>query len=155
MIASVVLAASVIGIASVLAASYQQNAVRGNITTALSLAQQLMEEIASRPMELPAYITNKPGWSSGQIDRRQYDTLDDYHGYSDVSSSIETVDGEIFDLGDGGAYTRTVTVIQNAQPAGLTGPAADFVKVTVTMQMPRSQSLTISQYFTRVTVQRG
>jgi hypothetical protein len=154
MIASVVLAASVIGIAAALGASYQQNAVRGNTTTALSLAQQLMEEIASRPVELPSYMTNKPGWSSGQIDRRQYDTIDDYNGYAEVSSSIQTSDGTTIDMGDGGSYTRTVTVTTGAQPAGLSGPSADFVRVTVTVQMPRSQSISISQLFTRMTVIR-
>ena len=155
MIASVVLAASVVGIATALSASYQQNAVRGNTTTALTLAQQLMEEIASKPMELPAYMTNRPGWSAGAVDRRQYDTIDDYHGYSDVSSSIQTVDGTQYNLGDGGAYTRTVTVTPSARPTGLTGPAEDFMKVTITVQMPRSQSLSIEQYFTRATLQRG
>ena len=153
MIASVVLAASVIGIATALGASYQQDGVRGNVTTALSLARQLMEEIASRPLELPSYMTDKPGWSSGQTDRRQYDTIGDYNGYSEVSGSIQTVDGTLIDMGDGGSYTRTVTVAA-AQPSGLTGPAADFVKVTVTVQMPQSQSIAISQYFTRATLVR-
>src|SRR5215207_5072256 len=88
LIASVVLAAAVVGIAGTLAASYQQDTVRGNITTAINLAQQLMEEIAARPLELTSGATNKPGWSSGQTDRRQYDTIDDYNGYTDFSSSI-------------------------------------------------------------------
>ena len=154
MIASVVLAASVIGLAGVLAASYQQSAIRGNTATALALAQQLMEEIASKPLELPVYLTNKPGWSAGQVDRRLYDTIDDYHGYVDVSGSIQTQAGAIVDLGDGGAYTRMVSVATGALPSGLTGPAADFVKVTVTIQMPRSQALSVSQFFTRATLYR-
>lgn len=154
MIASVILAASVIGLAGVLAASYQQSAVRGNTATALALAQQLMEEIASKPLDLPVYVTNQPGWSSGQVDRRQYDTIDDYNGYVDVSGSIQTQSGAIVNLGDGGAYTRIVSVTPGAQPAGLTGPAGDFVEVTVTIQMPRSQELSISQLFTRATLYR-
>jgi Tfp pilus assembly major pilin PilA len=153
MIASVVLAASVIGIAGMLAASYQQNAVRGNMTTALALAQQLMEEIASKPLD-PPVLPNQPGWSTGHTDRRNYDTVDDYNGYSDMSSSITTNSGTPLDLGDGGSYTRRVSVQTSAKPSGLTGTASDFVLVTVTVTMPRGQTTSISQLFTRATIYR-
>ena len=153
LIASVVLAASVIGIASTLSASYQQSSVRGNTATALALAQQLMEEIASKPMEVSG--TNLPGWSAGQTNRANYDTIDDYNGYSDVSSSIATGSGSTVDLGDGGSYTRTVTVTSNARPSAITtGVAQDFMLATITVQMPHSQSISISQLFTRVTMYR-
>lgn len=154
LIASVVLAASVVGIAGTLSASYKQNAVRGNQTIALALAQQLMEEIAARPLELPATQTNKPGWSGGQTDRRQYDTIDDYHGYADLSNSIAAADGSTLDLGNGETYTRSVQVTTNALPAGLTGTASDFVMVTITVAMSHGQQTQVSQLFTRVTVYR-
>jgi Tfp pilus assembly major pilin PilA len=154
LIASVVLAAAVVGIAGTLAASYKQSAVRGNVTTGLVLAQQLMEEIASKPMELAAGQTNKPGWASGQTDRRQYDTIDDYNGYADTSGSIQTKSGTNVDLGDGDSYTRSVSVQTSARPTGMTGPVADFLLVTVTVQMPRSQSINVSQLFTRATIVR-
>jgi hypothetical protein len=149
-----VLAASMVGIAGALSASYQQCAVRGNMNTALGLAQQLMEEIASRPMDPPGGTTNKPGWSAGQTDRSQYDTIDDYSGYADVSGSIKTSDGTTLDLGDGGSYTRNVTVTSGAVPPGLTGTAADFLLVTVKVQMPHKQSISVSQLITRATIYR-
>ncbi len=154
LIASVVLAAAVIGIASTLSASYQQSSVRGNTSTAIGLAQQLMEEIASRPMDPPSG-TNQPGWSSGQTNRHLYDTIDDYNGYTDVSGSIKTANGVDRDLGDGGSYTRTVTVQQNALPPTLTGTASDFMLVTVTVTMPKGQTTSVSQLFTRATIQRN
>ena len=156
MIASVVLAASVIGIAGTLGASYRQNAVRGDLGTALQLAQQLMEEISARTLDLPAGQTNKPGWSAGQTDRTQYDTIDDYNGYTDSSNSIRAWNGSTYDLGGGESYTRRVTVLANAKPSGLAGtaPASDFVLVTVSVQMPRGQATSISQFFTRATVMR-
>ena len=153
LIASVVLAASVIGIASTLSASYQQSSVRGNTANALALAQQLMEEIASKPMEVSG--TNQLGWSAGFTNRANYDTIDDYNGYTDVSSSITTGSGSTIDLGDGGSYTRTVTVTSNARPSAITtGVAQDFMLVTVTVSMPHDQSVSISQLFTRVTMYR-
>ena len=152
MIASVVLAAAVIGIASTISASYRQSAVRGQTSTALLLAQQLMEEIASKPLEVSG--TNKPGWSLGQTNRFNYDTIDDYHGYTDLSSSIETGGGATVDLGDGHSFTRVVNVQKNALPAGLSGAPSDFMLVTVTVQMPQDQSVSIAQLFTRVTLYR-
>ena len=153
MIASVVLAIAVVGISSVLAASYKQTSVRGNTSTALALAQQLMEEIASKPMSVAAGQTDQPGWSTGHTDRTQYDTIDDYNGYTDTSGSI-AADGATFDLGDGGSYTRTVSVQSNALPSGLSGTASDFKLVTVTVSMPQNQSMSLSQLFTRATILR-
>jgi type II secretory pathway pseudopilin PulG len=152
LIASVVLAAAVIGIAWMLAASYQQSAVRGNKTTALSLAQQLMEEIAAKPLD-PATTPDHGGWPT-YTDRRLYDTVDDYSGYTDVSSALQMNDGNSIDAGDGGIYTRKVTVATNALPTGLTGTASDFVLVTVAVTMPDGQSTSLSQLFTRATIYR-
>ena len=156
LIASVVLAAAVIGIAGTLSASYHQSSVRGNLNTGLGLAQQLMEEVASKPLTAPNGTTDKPGWSSGQTDRSQYDTVDDFNGYTDVSGSVKAWDGSTLDLGDGESYTRTVSVTSNAKPSALTGtaPSSDFYLVTVTVQMPRSQSTSISQLLTRATMYR-
>jgi hypothetical protein len=156
MIASVVLAAAVIGIGGLLAASYQQTAVRGNTTSGLTMAQQLMEEIASRPIDPPS-LPNKPGWSSGQTNRTLYDTIDDYNGYTDLSNSLAMRDGNSIQMGkteSAGSYTRTVTVTQNALPSGLTGTASDFLLVTVKVTMPQGDTASVSQLFTRATVMR-
>ena len=152
MIASVVLAASVIGISATLSASYKQTSVRGNQSTALALAQQLMEEISCRPLSVSG--SDQPGWSGGQTNRANYDSVDDYNGYTDVSSAIAARDGSTYDLGDGGSYTRAVAVTSNALPSGLTGTASDFMLVTITVQMPHSQSVSISQLFTKANVSR-
>ena len=155
MLASAVLAIAVVGISSVLAASYQQSSVRGNTGTALSLAQQLMEEISSKPLDPPT-SQNQPGWSTGHTDKSQYDTVDDYDGYTDFSSGIQTADGSTVDMGDGGSYTRVVSVTPNARPAGVpaTAPQSDFVLVTVTVKMPHHQQISLSQLMTRATLTR-
>ena len=151
LIASVVLATAVVAIAGTLAASYQQSNARGSTTTALSLAQQLMEEIAAKPIALPAGQTNKPGWPQGQTDRRLYDTIDDYHGYADLSGTIQAADGSTINLSHGGSYQRHVTVESGAVPAGLSGRPADFVMVTIAVTAADGQTHRVSQLFTRVT----
>jgi hypothetical protein len=102
-----------------------------------------MEEIAAKPIDLPATQTNKPGWQQGQADRRQYDTLDDYNGYTDFSGTIQAADGSTVNLSNGGSYQRSVAVQSGAVPAGLTGPPEDFVMVTVTVKMPHNQSSSV------------
>ena len=153
LIASVVLAIAIVAISGTLAASYQQNTTRGNTTTAINLAQQLMEEITAKPIALPPDQVNKPGWPQGQTDRRLYDTVDDYHGYADFSGSVQAADGTTVNLSNcsNGSFQRRVTVQSGAVPAGLTGPPADFVMVTVTVTMPQNQNVSVSQLVTRVT----
>lgn len=155
-IASVVLAACVAAVSGTLSASYQQTAVRGNTATAIALGEQLMEEIAAKPLDVPSGTTDKPGWSAGQVDRRLYDNVSDYHGYSDYGSSVSTPNGSAADLSDGGSYVRTVSVQNNAIPPALVGngTASDFVLVTVTVTMPHGQATSLSKLFTRVTMVR-
>jgi type II secretory pathway pseudopilin PulG len=153
LIASVVLAIAIVAISGTLAASYQQNTMRGNTTSALNLAQQLMEEIAAKPIALPSNQVNKPGWQQGQTDRRLYDTVDDYNGYADFSSTIQAADGSTVNLNNGAtSFQRSVTVQSGAVPAGLTASTPeDFVLVTVTVNMPYNQNVSVSQLVTRVT----
>jgi hypothetical protein len=153
LIASVYLAAAVIGISGVLSATYQHSAGYGTSATGLALAQELMEEISARPAVLAAGVTDQPGWPT-VTDRTKYDTVDDYSGYSDLGSSIATASGSTIDASDGGSFVRTVTVTPNALPAGLTGPASDFLLVTVSVQMPKTETITLSQLFTKATLCR-
>ena len=154
--ASVVLSVCVLALCSTLSASYQQNRTRGQSQTAVALAQQLMEEIASKPVDAPAGTTDKPGWSAGQSDRRQYDNIADYNNYVDVASSVSLWDGSTVDVSDSGLYVRTVTVTTGAIPPSLSGygTANDFVLAKVTVTMPSGQTTAVSQLFTRVTMYR-
>jgi len=151
--ASVVLALAVIAIAGSLGASYKESSAREESAAALDLARELMEDVAAKPMD-PTGTTNALGWSSGQHDRTQYDTLDDFDGYTDTSSSIGTSSGGSIDAGNGEVYTRAVSITWNAKPTGFTGTAADFALVKVVVTTPRGQSFEIDQLVTRATVKR-
>jgi type II secretory pathway pseudopilin PulG len=149
--ASVVLAAAVIGISGSLSASYQQTAVHGDNASALDLARELMEEVAAKPFTVTG--TNASGWPA-VTDRNLYDTIDDFNGYEDTSSSIKLSDGSTVDVGNGGTFTRKVTVT-NAVPTGLTGTASDFAEVTVRVSTPHSDDVTLTQICLKTTVARG
>ena len=151
LIASVVLAAAVVGIAGALGASYKQTAVSEDSATALDLGRELMEEVAARPFEVSG--ANAAGWPTVS-DRTRYDTIDDFNGYTDTSNAIAMSSGSSVDAGNGSVFTRAVTVQSGTMPTGMTGNTGDFATVTVTVTSPSGEAYTLSQLCTRATVVR-
>jgi prepilin-type N-terminal cleavage/methylation domain-containing protein len=150
LIASVVLAVAVVGIAGTLAASYQQARDQVSVAEATQLARQLIEEISARPFEVPAGSpSNAVGWSAGNPNRAIYDDISDYHGYTDNSTSITTQAGVVQSFGTAGPYERFVTVTEGPVPQGHTAPAIDFKQVKVTVTRPGGSAVVISKVFTR------
>jgi type II secretory pathway pseudopilin PulG len=155
LIAMTVLAVAVVGIASVLAATYQQSAGQADTTEALALARMLMEEIAAKPIA-PRTTPNQPGWPT-QTNRAFYDTIDDFDGYTDSSATLTTTGGIALGVvaADGAAYTRRVSITDGAAPvlAGSVVPPApgDFKAVTVTVDRPGGPTVSITQVFTKTT----
>ncbi len=153
LIASVVLAVAVVGIAGTLAASYQQAKDQVSISESTSLARQLMEEISAKPFAVAAGDTNFPGYSAANTGRTNYDDVSDYHGYTDVSTSLRTLGGQTYAVGTAGPYTRSVTVTTNgAVPSGHTAAADDFRLITVTVTRPSGPPAVIAKIFTRATM---
>ncbi|HEX8521792.1 MAG TPA: hypothetical protein VF669_06005 [Tepidisphaeraceae bacterium] len=152
LMASVVLAAAVIGIGATLGATYKQTTVTEESGIALDLGRSLMEEVSAKPFEITSG-TNAAGWPS-VTNRTLYDTIDDFNGYTDTSDSIKTWNNSTVDVGNGKTYTRTVTVTSNAKPPGLTGNSSDFYLVMVTVTAPTGEQYSISQLCTRTTVVR-
>jgi prepilin-type N-terminal cleavage/methylation domain-containing protein len=153
LMASVVLAAAVVGIAGSLSASYQQSAVHGDAATALDLARELMEEVAAKPFDPPSGAANAAGWPT-VTDRTLYDTIGDYNGYEDNAGSLVMFNGSAVDASNGGTFARRVTV-ENTVPTGLAGTASDFAVVTVTVRTGHDDVVTLTQVCTRATVVRG
>ncbi len=143
LIASVVMAISVLGIGMTLAASSAQSQSTLEASTSAMLGRQLLEEIAAKPFPIPG-VTTEPGWSSGNHDRATYDDAGDYSGYTD-SSPIIALSGAT--IPTTGIYTRSVTFSLRTNPGDTPNPAGDFALITVTVTAP---SGTISTYSTIV-----
>jgi type II secretory pathway pseudopilin PulG len=155
LIAAVVLAGAVIAISAALSAAYQQTSGQVQTSQAVTLAQQLMEEIASHPLRLPDGSGGQEGWSSGCRDRRLYDTVDDYNGYMDDSAVMQTLDGQTLSAFDGASYVRSVSITMGARPAGHTAPpTGDTALVSVTVTPPAGQSVTIQKLVAATTLTR-
>jgi type II secretory pathway pseudopilin PulG len=152
LIATMILAVATVGIAQLLAASSQQAAAMNRKATSLELAKQLMEEIAAHPVA-DALGAISLGHEIGETSRSQYDTIDDYHQYTDSTDNLTMFDGTPVDLGDGPTYTRTVWVEYRNTPSGssTSSSSAPFCAVTVTVTPTNGIPTTLTRLFARTT----
>jgi len=118
LIATVVLAAAVVGIAGTLASTYQQQKDQVSASEATQLARQLMEEISAKPFVAPAG-SNIAGWSAGNKNRATYDEIADYDRFADDSTAIKTLAGDTQSVGSMGPYYRSVKVVEGPVAATL------------------------------------
>lgn len=155
MIASTVLAVAVVGISGLLSSSYAQSTGQDARATALLLARQLMEEISAHPVALAGGAPSKPGWNSGENDRRKYDTVDDYNGYTDQSNGLKSLADRSISIGEGKVFTRSVFVTSGVRPSGHTvAPGGDFMVVRVTVSAPDVKPVVITRFFANVGLAR-
>jgi hypothetical protein len=131
LIASVVLAIAVAGIATMVsAAAAQASAVRQD-AVALGLARELLELTAG----VPFAIGPKPGFIGGNTDFTTYDDIRDFDGYTDSITAADT----------GLVFARSITVGTDAGP--LTNPT-DVRVVTITISSPRGRQIKLSRFVT-------
>jgi hypothetical protein len=83
LVASVVLALAVLGVSGAIIASDKQSGAQQDDAVAVTLARQLMEEVAVRPIVLADGTGGNSGWPA-VTDRSTYDTTADFNGYRDV-----------------------------------------------------------------------
>jgi hypothetical protein len=151
LIASTILAIAVVGIAGPLGASSEQGKMVRERATALILARELMEEIASRPL-LDGGTTCRQGPESGETSRALYDSADDFHNYHDSTKDLRDLGGRALTFKDDGEYTRNVTVEYRTSIGGTAASAGDFGVVTVTVTTPHKLTVTISRLLCKQTL---
>jgi len=136
MMASVVLAIASIGVAGLLATTYAQTITMRENATAAGLARQLLEEIASKPLQNPDG-SESTGPAAGHTTRLSYVSVGEYNGYSDNTGAMVSADGtHAITPGDGEIYYRSVTITYESGISGPTAPSGDFALVTVTITKP-------------------
>jgi len=158
MLASVVLAIAVVGISQLTSASYQQSEALRQDTRAVSLARELIEEIAGKPFADPNPVSGEeyhPGPDTGETygNRATYDNVDDYDGFTDSTNAgaMKTVSGQALDFKVTEYFSRAVKVEYRTAPAGPAGNG-DFALVTVTVTTAKGRTVQLSRLFTRTTI---
>jgi prepilin-type N-terminal cleavage/methylation domain-containing protein len=153
LIASVLLAVTVVGLCGVLAATQQNAAAGEELATGHMLARQLMEEIGSKPFGDPSDGSLVLGPEPDETSRALFDNTDDYHGYRDSTGALVMADGTVVPL-DGGEFIREVTVQYRTSPSGPNAMVGDFAVVTVSVTTPTGYTATLQQLFTNVELRR-
>jgi Tfp pilus assembly protein PilV len=133
-----------------LSASYQQTRTVKQTTTAISMAQQLLDEILSKPFVDPTDLTTTLGPEADETSRASFDNIDDYHGYHDTTDTnaadaIKTSSGQTVSWNSSDTYSRAVTVEYRATPDGPAVAAGDFLVVSVKVTMPHGHQVTVQR----------
>lgn len=92
MIASTILAATVTAVSLPFTAGAQNEQDSARTTLAVALAEELMEEILSKPFNDPNGVQT-PGPEAGETTRALYTNTDDYHGYTEADGQIKDSNG--------------------------------------------------------------
>ena len=147
--ASVVLAVAVIGIAGPLTAASEQAEISQENATAVVLAKELIEEIASKPLMDGGGGSSHlgPETTSGETSRDTFDSADDYHAYQDSSSTMTTLAGNRVSVPKG--FLRSVNVEYRASPSGAAAATGDYALITVTVSTPHGKKLAIARLMTK------
>ncbi len=152
LMASTVLAASVVGIVAPLSASNSQGNVLQQTTIAAELGQQLMEEITSKPVLDPTDGSATLAPAQNETSRALFDNVGDYHNYSDSTAGLTTRSGTAVSLPGAGTFTRNVKVEYRTSPSGSAVSSGDFVLVSVTVTAPGGDQVVINQMMTKAPV---
>src|SRR6266513_2767391 len=134
LVASVVLALSVGSIIAPISASYQQTRTVAQTSIAISMAQQLMDEILSKPFADPTDLSTTLGPEADEPNRAAFDNIDDYHGYHDstdanATDAIKMTSGQVVGWNSTDIYRRSVSVEYRSTPAGPAVAAGDYLVV--------------------------
>jgi prepilin-type N-terminal cleavage/methylation domain-containing protein len=146
LVASVILAILVLGVAGSLSAAYQESQATTANATAVILARQLADEIVSRPFDGTVVGQSGP--------RSAFTDIGNYNNYSDNSTSIPSLGEGTVDVTGADSYRRTVSVVQGAMPSiDSVSPTTDFAIVTVSVTCPNGQVVSIPEWVANYSIQ--
>ena len=131
LLAAVILVIAITAITMPFAVGASNEEIDGRMTLAVSLAQEMMEEVLSKPLVDPAPASDCFGPEPGESTRTRYDDLDDYKVWIEPLRQIKDAGGIILT----GPLVNTLsreTYVENYWLAGQDhSKPADFFKVTV------------------------
>jgi Tfp pilus assembly protein PilV len=126
LLASVVLAMTVVAVAGALSAAGGQSRELERRTALVSGAQELLEKVASLPVDAP--VDGVVGYVQGNTDWRTYDDLNDFAGFEetfDAPLNGSTASPHMATM------TRRVSVQRRSMPAGPVVVDGPFALVTI------------------------
>ncbi len=132
LLAAVVLVTAISAITLPFAAGARSEQLDARMSLAVSLAQEMMEEILAKPFHDPQGMSF-PGPEFGETSRKRFDNIDDYHGYYEGPGQIADANQAVITTPASEGLSRSVTA-QYVHVAGqdITDPY-NFIRVVVTV----------------------
>lgn len=144
LLAAAILAMAVTGILMPFTAGAQNEQTDASRTLALSLAQEMMEEILARPFCDPDGDTS-PGPDANETSRASFDCIDDYDGFNEPAGQIAAPDGEIIDGSAATGLSRHVKAAYVHVNGQDTSEAPTFIRVTVEVRYRGSPVIVLTR----------
>lgn len=144
LLAAVVLVTAITAITLPFAAGARAEQTDARMCLAVNLAQEMMEEILSKPFSDPQGVS-VPGPEIGETRRSRFDNVDDYHGYTEAIGQIAAASGAIIRTPASVGLARSVTaeyVYVSGQTPWVDPPTFVRVRVRVTYKGAKMTELT-------------
>ncbi|MFP4105657.1 MAG: hypothetical protein ACLFVU_06130 [Phycisphaerae bacterium] len=111
LLASSILAMAITAITMPFSAGAQNEQANARNTLAAALAQEMMEEVLSKPFADPDdEDARELGPESDEVGRSSYDNMDDYHGYVEPEGMVKDMQGQAIDSPAATGLSRRVSV---------------------------------------------
>jgi Tfp pilus assembly protein PilV len=144
LLATVILLIAITAITLPFAAGARAEQADARMCLAVSLAQEMMEEILAKPFLDPQGAT-EVGPDAGETRRARFDNVDDYHGYYEGSRQIADATGALLTTPIATGLTRQVTCQYVYVSGQDTTKPATFVRVIVTVAYNGSPLVTLTR----------
>jgi len=144
LMASAVLAMAITAITMPFAAGAKNEQVDARQTVAVGLAQEMTEEILSKPFDDPNQ-TSTPGPEPAETSRRRFDNVDDYDGYSEAPGGIEDVNGIVIMDGAAAGLSRHVSAEYFYVTGQDMSEEPTFIRVTVEVRHNGNPLVTVTR----------
>ncbi|HUT02046.1 MAG TPA: hypothetical protein VM031_06300 [Phycisphaerae bacterium] len=120
-------------------------------TLAVSLAEELMEEILAKPFEEPGDGDEEPelpaafGPEPGESSRENFSAIDDYHGYTEAAGTITDPAGDVLEAAAAEGLSRHVQVTYVYVTGQTPGDEPTFLRVTVEVRYRSEPMVTLTR----------
>lgn len=146
LLASVVLATTIMALTAPFSTAARNDQINARRTLAVSLAQELMEEIlAQRFTEADPGLERNLGPDIGETARYLFDNIDDYDGYSDAVGSIADIEGQVIDTPQADGLSRHVTTSYAYVAGQDTSRQPTFVRIVVEVRYQGQAIVTLKR----------
>ncbi|MBK8270841.1 MAG: prepilin-type N-terminal cleavage/methylation domain-containing protein [Planctomycetes bacterium] len=127
-----------------------QNATEaGRMEQAVELGESMMEEVLARSFFGPSQTTPTPGPESGETTRMNYDSVDDFAGYSESDKVLRNFKSNAVGDPSTDGFWREVAVAYVTYPNQQPGDTNSLIRVTVKVYYQNTLLVTLDRLVSR------